>query len=48
VAVEDDLRPEWRVTGHLDRQMSPLGVPDMKRVVVDEGPLLGQYGSRTS
>ena len=30
VAVEDDLRPERRVSGHLDRQISPLGVPDVK------------------
>jgi hypothetical protein len=42
VAVEDDLRPERRVPGHLDRQMSPLGVPDVERVVVDEGSLRGQ------
>ncbi len=42
VAVEDDLRPERRMSGHLDRQMPPLRVHDVKRVVVDEGPLLGQ------
>ncbi len=39
---EDDLRPERRMPGHLDRQMPPLRVHDVKRVVVDEGPLLGQ------
>jgi hypothetical protein len=42
VAVEDDLRSERRMPGHLDRQMSPVGVHDVKGVVVDEGPLLGQ------
>ena len=44
VAVEDDVRPERRMAGHLDGQVPPLGIPDVKRVVIDEGPLLEQLG----
>ena len=41
MAVEDHLRAERRVPGHLDRQVPPLRVHDVERVVVDElGPLL--------
>jgi hypothetical protein len=42
VAVEDDLRPERRMPGHLDRHVAQLRVHDVEGVVVDEGPLLGQ------
>ena len=35
VAVEDDLRAERRMPRHLDRDMAPLGVDDVKRIVVD-------------
>ena len=35
VAVEDDLRAERRMPRHLDRHMPPLGVDDVKRIVVD-------------
>ena len=34
MAVEDDLRAERRVPGHLDRHVSPLRVHDVERVVV--------------
>ena len=40
VAVEDDLRGERRVPGHLDRHMTPLGVHDVEAVVVDVRRLL--------
>ena len=40
--VEDDLRAERRMPRQLDRQMSPLGIHDVERVVVHEGLLLGQ------
>lgn len=39
--VEDDLRSERGMPRHLDRHMSPLGVHDVKRVMVDEAGLLG-------
>ena len=35
VAVEDDLRAERRMPRHLDRDMPPLGIDDVKRIVVD-------------
>ena len=40
VPVEDHLRGERRVPGHLDRHMAPLGVHDVEAVVVDVGGLL--------
>src|SRR5215471_17111787 len=40
VAVEDDLRRERRVPGHLDRHMTPLGIDDVEAVVVDVRGLL--------
>ena len=42
VAVEDDLRGERRVPGHLDRDVSPLRIHDVERVVVHERLLLGE------
>ena len=42
MAVEDDLRPERWMPGHLDGHVSPLRVQDVEGVVVDEGPLLDQ------
>ena len=48
VPVEDDLRAERRVPGHLDRHMSPLRVHDVERVVVDEGLLLGQVADHSA
>ena len=42
VAVEDDLRAERRVPGHLDRHVAPGRVHDVEAVVVDERPLLRQ------
>jgi hypothetical protein len=44
VAVEDDLGPERRVTGHFDRHVSPLRGHDVEGVAVDEGRFLGQVG----
>jgi hypothetical protein len=35
VPIEDDLRRERRMPGHLDRQVAPLGVHDVEVVVVD-------------
>src|ERR1700757_2232351 len=35
VAVKDDLRPERRMPRHLDRDMPPGRIHDVKRVVVD-------------
>jgi hypothetical protein len=40
VAVEDDLRGERRMPGHLDRHVPPDRVRDVKRVVVDVVGLL--------
>ena len=42
VAVEDDLRAERRVPGHLDDQVPPLRVHDVEGVVVDVLGLLLQ------
>src|ERR1019366_6854386 len=42
VAVKDDLRPERRVTAHLDRQVCPGRVHDVEGVVVDVLPGLVQ------
>src|SRR5204863_8918372 len=44
VPVEDDLRGERRVPGHLDGPVPPGRVPDVEAVVVDERPLLRQVG----
>lgn len=38
VAVEDDLRGERRMPGHLDRHMAPLWVHDVEGVVVGRRP----------
>ena len=48
VAVADDLRPERRVTRHLDGDVPPHGIDDMEAVVVDIGRLLGQVADRPS
>lgn len=48
VAVQDDLRAEGRVARHLDRHMSPVGVEDVERVVVDEHLLLGQVAEHAT
>ena len=42
VAVEDHLRAEGRVPGHLDHQVPPLGVHDVEAVVIDVRALAGQ------
>ena len=42
VAVEDDLRGERRMPGHLDRHMAPLRVHDVEGIVIDKGHLLCQ------
>jgi hypothetical protein len=47
VAVEEDLRTERRVPTHLDRHVAPVGVHQVKRVVVDERFLLLQVGDRS-
>ena len=44
VAIEDHLRAERRVSGHLDRQVPEGRVHDVKAVVVDVLPLLLQAG----
>ena len=41
VAVEDDLRAERRMPGHLDRQVPPPGVHDVEAVVIHMRGLLG-------
>jgi hypothetical protein len=48
VAVEDDLGGKGRVPGHLDRDVSPLGIPNVERVMVHERLLLGQVADRTA
>jgi hypothetical protein len=48
VAVEDDLRAERGMPGHLDREMPPFWIHDVKRVVVDEGPFPGQVADDTA
>ena len=42
LAVQDDLRSERRMPGHLDRHMPPGRIHDVKRVVVDVLGLLLQ------
>ncbi len=42
VTVQDHLRTERRVASHLDRQMTPIRVEDVERVVIDVGPAFGQ------
>src|SRR3954449_10336478 len=46
--VEDDLRPERWMPGHLDGHMSPLRIQDVEGVVVDEGPLLDQVAQHAT
>ena len=38
VTIENDLRPEWRVTTHFDRHVTPVRVPDMKGIMIDIRP----------
>jgi hypothetical protein len=40
MAVKDDLGTERRMAGHFDCYMAPVGVPDVKGVMVDERLLL--------
>src|SRR5712691_1987070 len=42
VAVEDDLRAEWRMASHFDGDVAPVWIQDMKRIVVHVRRLLGQ------
>ncbi len=42
VAVQDHLRGERRMPGHLDHQVPPLGVHDVEAVVIDVRALAGQ------
>ena len=42
VPAPNHLSTERRMPGHLDRQVAPVGVHDVERVVVDERLLLGQ------
>ena len=42
MAVQDDLRGERRMAGHLDRQVPPPGVHDVEAVVIHIGALAGQ------
>ena len=42
MAVEDDLRGERRMPGHLDRDVTPVGIHEVEGVVVDERLLLRQ------
>jgi len=32
--IEDDLRPEGRMPGHLDREVAPGGVQDVEGIVI--------------
>jgi hypothetical protein len=43
MAVQHDLCPERRMAAHLDRDMSPLRVQDLKMVVMDLRPGLLRY-----
>src|SRR5262249_50304685 len=36
VAIQHDLRSEWRMAGKLERDMPPVGIHDMEGIVVDE------------
>ena len=42
MAVQDDLRGERRMAGHLDHQVPPPGVHDVEAVMIHEGALAGQ------
>jgi hypothetical protein len=42
VAVQNDLRSERRMATHLDRQMPPVRIEDMKRIMIDVRP--GLFG----
>jgi hypothetical protein len=48
VPVEDHLRPERRVPGHLDHQVPEGRVHDVEGVVVDLLPLLLQPGDHSA
>jgi len=48
VAVADDLGAERRMAGHLDRDVAPLGIHDVERVVVDVGLLLAEVADRAA
>src|SRR6516225_9392777 len=43
MTIQNHLRSEWRVTAHLDSQVAPLLVPDMKGVVIDIRPRMLQH-----
>ena len=48
MAVENDLRTEGRMAGHLDRDMAPVRIQDVERVVVDVAALRFQVADHAS
>jgi hypothetical protein len=48
MTIQHDLRAEGWMPGHLNRDVSPIGIDDVERIVIDERPLGFQMANHST